>query len=478
MKQSSRRLLLIRAAAINGFPRALAAGLLLLGSSCASSVAMREPGVSSPSGVTHAIVTDAGPNSQVDMLSHEQGAAEPFLASSDPFQQTTRIQQIGFAKIGAGNGHASGIQTVSYQTAQNSQTPGVVPVSTTYEAEPRVAIDDPTCPPGFCPPGVCPPHVGAAQVAATIPRPFPGPEYVGEEYICDGGDEGVPVHYNGTVRMGLDTEDTVVEFRDHTGEQHVKPSTRTCVYAPRFAAVRSATLPQLGYSVDKLAGHQDQAAVVGLDTHLTIDEQVQQDEVRGMLMRSRVSGIEGDVSEDRLNQTLAVENHVKLFNVYEDYRIFRDGQFDRTNSAVIGEAVDAALEWSDGQAVRIVAHDRSGQIVQSRATAQDYTGIEDRRTKGDLDIVKIADRHTAQPGDVITFTIRFDNRGDRELLGVRVIDNLSARLELIDGSIDSSYDGKLDVAANGAGGQLLTFEFSEPLAGKTGGYVSFQCRVR
>jgi len=41
-------------------------------------------------------------------------------------------------------------------------------------------------------------------------------------------------------RLGLDTEDTVAEYTDHLGRRRVKPTNRVAVYAPRFAAVRTA----------------------------------------------------------------------------------------------------------------------------------------------------------------------------------------------------------------------------------------------
>jgi len=318
----------------------------------------------------------------------------------------------------------------------------------------------------------CPP---AAPCAA---RPFPGTEIVGDEYICDGGDKNEPVHYQGMNRAGLGLEDTVAEYQDDTGKIHMKPSTEACVYAPRFGSVSSATLPEEGLQIAKAAGHQDQNTVGGMKAKMVIDETAHTDEVQGMRMRSRASGVNQRQADGELGQTQNAVNQEKLVNAYEDFRFLREGQFDRANNAVIGLGIDAAQEWADGRRPIIVATDEAGQIVQGRFTAQDFTGVEDKRIPGELKLVKVADRGSAHPGDIVTFTIRFDNTGGRDLTRVRVVDNLSPRLDYIENSISSNLEGKVNVDDNGFGSKLLTFEFDQPLKGNTGGYVSFQCRVR
>ena len=79
---------------------------------------------------------------------------------------------------------------------------------------------------------------------------------------------------------------------------------------------------------------------------------------------------------------------------------------------------------------------------------------------------------------MITFTIRFDNLGDRELRNIRIIDNLTPRLEYIDDSVTSDREGSINVDDNGEGSQVLRFELDEPLTGHTGGVISFQAKLR
>lgn len=340
------------------------------------------------------------------------------------------------------------------------------------------------CPPGmptnqYIPPnyGLCPPTL-TPEAAFTGITPFNSPEMVGDEYIHDGGDRGTKVYYSDYARFGLDVEDTIGEWNDEQGVAFVKPSTRATIYAPKFSSVRSASLPQVGVRVEKVAGHHDGRNIAGMDTKIQIDEATRNDEVLAMRYRNRPSGLDGDAKDDALHQNVAVERHVKLLNAHEQFRFFRDGQLTKANTAVIGDAIAAAFDWSGDRGVVIYAHDQAGQEVQGRFTAQDYTVVEDRSKPGDLQIVKVVDKNVAKPGDELTFTIRFDNVGDRPVRNVRIVDNLSPRLKYVDGSVDSDLDGKLDTQDNGQGSQILTFTFEEGLKGHTGGWVSFRCIVR
>jgi len=450
------------------------AGLLICGSSCSSAsqyvqktfqrgsqeqVAEAEAGKTESSRKMAAAAvakSDAAAVAATEQKTAPQSDVRELIAKGkDPFadspiQQTSSEQASPF-----GNPHPA--DTITHQPHPRTSLSAQL-----ASASATAALPSQDCPP----------------TAPCNARPFPGPEVVGDEYICDGGDKGEPVHYEGTSRAGLGLEDTIAEYRDDTGKTHMKPSTEACVYAPRFASVSSATLPEEDLQVARAVGHQDQNVAGGLATRTVIDEKTQSDEPQGMQMRSRASGLNNRQMDDRLQQSQNVGQQTKTLNAFEDFRFLREGQFDRASNAVIGLGVTAAQEWADGRRPIIVAKAEGGQIVQGRFTAQDYTGVEDRRTPGELQLVKVADRGSAHPGDIVTFTIRFDNVGGRDLSGVRVVDNLSPRLEYISNSISSNMEGKIDVSDNGFGGKLLTFEFDQPLKGKSGGFVSFQCRVR
>jgi uncharacterized repeat protein (TIGR01451 family) len=351
--------------------------------------------------------------------------------------------------------------------AQHSAADGLLPH--TYRHEPRIDLPNESLSLQKC--------FMPWEQTAQVPVPVCEPQLWSDEYLCDGGDRGLPVHYHGTEIAGLETEDTVAEYTNHLGEKYVKPSTRVCLYAPQFASVRSSTMPELGLQVDRAVGAHDGRSTAGLQSrHLAHLEQ-QNDQAVGIDVRSRVSGLDRRLSTDAMSQVAAAVNHVKLVNLFEDRAFFRRVQLDQTQELYLAYGLQSAVEWTRDLSPVIVAVDAGGQEVTANFKVEEYIGVEEK-CPGDLKIIKLADKHVAKPGDVVTFTIHYDNVGERELTRVRIIDNLTPRLEFIEGSADSDREGRLDVADNGEGSLVLTFELAEPLPGKSGGTITFQTRVR
>ena len=100
------------------------------------------------------------------------------------------------------------------------------------------------------------------------------------------------------------------------------------------------------------------------------------------------------------------------------------------------------------------------------------------RRPGQLRVVKLANKSVAEVGDTVEFTIRIDNLGGLELREVTLVDNLTPRLEFVEGSATHTLDGDLLVEENGEGSSQLTFRLNEPLKGKSGGVLKFKCLVR
>jgi uncharacterized repeat protein (TIGR01451 family) len=352
---------------------------------------------------------------------------------------------------------------------QSRQTPADPLLPHRYRHEPRIDLPTESLSLQNCP--------MPWEQTADVPVPVCEPQLWGDEYLCDGGDRGLPVHYHGLEIAGLETEDTVAEFTNHRGEKFVEPSTRVCLYAPQFASVRSSTMPELGLQVDRAAGAHDGRPTAGLQSRHIAHLEQQNDQAVGIDIRSRVSGLDRLLSTDAMSQVAAAVNHVKLINLFEDRAFFRRVQLDQTQELYLAYGLQSAVEWTRDLSPVIVAVDAGGQEVTANFKVEEYVGV-DEKCPGDLKIIKLADKHIAKPGDVVTFTIHYDNIGERELTSVRIIDNLTPRLELMEGSADSDREGRLDVADNGEGSLVLTFALSEPLPGKSGGTITFQARVR
>ena len=349
----------------------------------------------------------------------------------------------------------------------------VVPAAFT-PADPRVPC--PSCP--DAPYGGPGPVMGPVGPAGVMVQPLPSPWLYPDEYLCDGGDRGLPVHYDTIHRLGLETEDTVAEYVDDKGGFHVAPTNKVCVYAPRFGAVRTVSSPVADVGVDYAVGADQLASGVNLRAREVSDLHLQNERAGSARVRSRASGLATDVMVAGATQRMAVIEHQKLINTYQDLQFFRTGEFLRTEEARLAIGIQAAAVWTRLESPTIVAKTLQGQSIKSVFRAQELVGVEDKKVPGVLRIVKLADRATAQPGDVITFTLRYDNVGDLEVFHTQIVDNLTPRLEYIEDSVISDRPGDIITEPNGEGSLVLKFVLDDPIQGHTGGVITFKARVR
>lgn len=357
-------------------------------------------------------------------------------------------------------------------------------------AEARGPVDCPTDL-GSCPPGLpCAPRGPVPNGFGMMPMPPRGvltygvappvayPKLYPDEYVCDGGDSGLPVHYDDYNRLGLETEDTIAEYVDSDGTFRVKPSTKVCIYAPRFGAMRTVTGPQADTSIRRIAAANETTYGSAVRNRDVVSYHNQRAGVDRMRVRSRPSGL---YNEDRLSgnqQATSIVEHTKLINTYQDVSFLRTGIFVTGEEAWLAERIQSAVAWNRNENPVIAAKIEGGQQVVAKFKPMEIIGIEDKRTKGVLRIIKLADRKTAVPGDEVTFTIRYDNLGDLPLTQIRIVDNLSPRLEYVDDSATSDRAGAVTVEDNNEGSLQLTIELDEALPGKKGGVITFKTTVR
>ena len=93
-------------------------------------------------------------------------------------------------------------------------------------------------------------------------------------------------------------------------------------------------------------------------------------------------------------------------------------------------------------------------------------------------MIKVASTDAALPGDIVDFTIRLDNLGRKPVGNVTLVDNLTTRLEYVEGSAQSSLEAKFSTTENNGGSLVLRWDFGEPIGPGDGGLVRFKCRVR
>ncbi len=310
----------------------------------------------------------------------------------------------------------------------------------------------------------------AGPLGYATPRP--------DEFLCDGGDRHPPVHYDPTYRHGLDTEDTIAEWSDTAGGRHVSPSNKVCIYSPRYGEVRTFGLPVEGTRIQRLVSANDVQRGVGLNGETLLNTEVQRTRLEGARVRTRVSGLRREQELSGFENSTVAALHLKDVPPLVGTAFLHRGELKRGEEAFLAKGMQSAVVWTRTQFPVITAVDVSAQEVRTEFQPSELVGMEDMDKPGVLRIVKLADKSAAAAGEIITFTIRYDNVGDKPVHHVRIVDNLTPRLELVEDSATTDRPGRLDVEPNGEGSYVLTFEITDPLPGKTGGVVTFEARVK
>jgi len=432
-------------------------------------------------------LTDAGTGKAIPSYADRLEAAKQAQKSvPKPGEATVEQAVVGERHL------AAKIERLSHEEVAADEAPVKVAATTDRPWAPDLN-GQPTVPPlnsalisaQVCPPrsalnqNSCPPcEVAGLPVMGTAgPRPFPT-ENGRDEYVCDGGDKGLPVHYEDGIIAGLEAEDTVAEFSDGAGTKKLTVSNQVCVYAPRFGVARAVADVVERFTVDSATGTHDGVVVAGYSHRASLDTKKEVNTPVGMKHNDRLSQVRNRQADGELENDQAVASHVKLINPFEDYGFVQDGQFRSAEKATLFEGARAASAWTVDRGTKAIAKDEAGLEVIAMFNVAELVGSQDMRTPGDLRIVKLADKKTAKSGDIVTFTIRFDNLGGKELYEIRILDNLSPRLQLLDESVTCDVAGELEIADSAEGGEVLTFRVAESLPGNSGGSLSFQCKLR
>ena len=418
------------------------------------------------------------------------GMNSSIAQQGDPFLDT-ESESIAIAKSAsldetAGRAKVvSEIAPIQYEAPQSLAAPAVT-VERVPEAAierlpggPREIFDGPVgCPPGSghpggCPTGSCPPgwrHDG-------LPCP-PLDNFGEDEYLCDGGDRDYPIHYEAGHMAGLDTEDAVVEYNDSNGDLRVQPTNKVCIYAPRFSAITAINEPNENHTAGQPVGAKLAVQGGDISRQQVVTNHHQRDRLGKVHLRKRGSQLFNPTLRDEMHNVVSPTIHDQTIIAYNDFTYVRTGILVREEQARLKLGIQGAIDWTRVQNPIIAGHLNAASKIEASFRGMELIGREPPSKPGILKICKLADRRQAQPGDIVTFTIRYDNLGDLPVSNVVITDNLTPRMEYVPDSATCDRPGKLVVEDNNEGSLILRWILDEPVLGHTGGTISFKAKVR
>ena len=298
-----------------------------------------------------------------------------------------------------------------------------------------------------------------------------------QEYIFDGGDHDPKVRLREDLsQAGLDAEDTVIQYETADGKTNVQSGCRVAIYAPRFASVRKrqstqerdfALRAQATLRPDGPGVFRDQLPPVNVAKPVKSSNSDNVRVVEAFRDRSRV------MPSERIIPMVTISD---AFKPFEDFGLIRNGDLRSTDLARLARSTAAARSWTNVDELNVLIDGQEAIDVTGSKKSADVTIYEFKGAR--IRLCKVASDQMANPGDVISFTIRFDNVGEQPLKNLVVTDSLAPRLEYVEKSQQASVAADFSIVPNSVGSSVLRWELENGLKPGDGGLVRFSCKVR
>jgi uncharacterized repeat protein (TIGR01451 family) len=277
--------------------------------------------------------------------------------------------------------------------------------------------------------------------------------------------------------QGLNVEDTVAHYDTLDGRTLVEQSNCAYIYAPRFSSVRTVTNVVSSEFVDFPTNITEKERLTMYGERARVGTKLDQQQPVGRIGNVKLGTYRGDQGINIAATALMPHNYQQSLYVFENLSVIRSGAMLGTEKARLAERSEAAIVWSKADGVKIFLDKQKAATVSGAQNAQSVYIVKGP-TDARLRICKIASTPAAQPGDIIDFTIRYDNVGDQTVGNVVILDSLTTRLAYVPDSAQSSRKAYFNATENPAESLELRWEIDEPLKPGEGGLVRFKCKVR
>ncbi len=299
-----------------------------------------------------------------------------------------------------------------------------------------------------------------------------------DEFLCDGGDGGEPIHYGGNGGLlGVDPHDALVNF-EADGRPRVLPTNVVCVYAPRFASIRasvgaSEALGAASPRMNEWLERQELAAVNQGPKKLALSQAAEAGRIR-----TKATGLSSRVYSSEHSEVRVLGGFDATKTVATDKTVqSADIRKSTLKAGLMKIRVKAeGLKSAESPVVTgIVAG--AGQMVMTWPP-REVAGVEVPPRKPGLAVVKLVSAEEAEPGDTLTYTIKYRNMGNVPIRAVTIIDSLLPRLEYVANSAQGAEGTVFTFGENKAGSLELRWDLAGAIAPGAEGAVNFRAIVR
>jgi hypothetical protein len=255
-----------------------------------------------------------------------------------------------------------GVRQASHAAARNSGQPQADVVTALYvsDADAAPANVEPAFHGVEC---ACPTCLSPAAGTCAFGGCGIGPA---DEYLCDGGDYGLPAAVRRDWQVdGLEQEDTVAHYDTVDGRTIITPSNRVCIYAPRFGVVRRVIDLHEYARIDIVGGIEQQMALSRIDESERAIASLNQREPAINRAERPPSLLDERQKLGELAQEIELRELRGSLAPYANLTIIRAGTISNDEKALVAKAEQAAITWSGDQAAQITLDSQQAQAALS-----------------------------------------------------------------------------------------------------------------
>lgn len=313
-------------------------------------------------------------------------------------------------------------------------------------------------------------------VAGTAPSPG-RPWLPKDEFLCDGGDGGEYAHFGGDGGLrGIGPRDAVVRFNDDR-RPRILPTNRVCIYAPRFAAVRSGVGPNEAVTVLPPRGMETTQRQVTAEGRQGPRRMVQNQSPEINRIRTRPSGLKARTAASHHIEVRILAESDQITHVAGN-RLTQGPETQANRQKIISANARAFLQGIRSAEGLVVTGIVQGAGEQTMAwKPQELAAVEVPPNKPGMAVVKQVDAGEAEPGVVVTYTITYRNMGNVPITSVSIVDSLLPRLEYVKGSAKGPAGTVFTAGDNRVGSTELRWDLGTVPPGVQGA-VQFSAKVR
>ncbi len=299
-----------------------------------------------------------------------------------------------------------------------------------------------------------------------------------DEFLCDGGDAGEPIHYGGAGGLlGVDPRDSFVNF-EADGRPRVLPTNVVCVFAPRFATIRvgMGASEALGASTALMNERLERQSLAAANQGPKKLALAQNAEVGRVKMKA--SGLSTRVFTSENSEVRILSGFDTPTLITTDKLVQSvDTRIQKQKAGLMKIKIKAeGLKSAESPVVTGIIAGPSQMVMTW--PPREVAGVETPPRKPGLAVVKLVSADEAEPGDTLTYTIKYRNMGNVPIRAVTITDSLLPRLEYKVGTAQGPAGTVFTYGENRAGSLELRWDLPGAVAPGSESAVTFDVIVR